>query len=82
MTTNDYRQDSASERIATAKAIAEAIVGVPIVLAQQVIQNVGDIKLDGDVTLQQRISQLRSLGEMTVRFGSRGLRSRFGGSDR
>jgi len=82
MTTNDYRQDSASERIATAKAIAEAIVGVPIVLAQQVIQNVGDIKLDGDVTLQQRISQLRSLGEMTVRFWSRGLRSRFGGSDR
>jgi hypothetical protein len=52
---------------------------VPIVLSQQLVQNIGDIKLGGEVTVGQRIAQLRSLGEMTVRFGTRELGKRFGG---
>ncbi|NQW68477.1 MAG: hypothetical protein HQ454_04160 [Acidimicrobiaceae bacterium] len=70
---------SRSERLASAKAIAEALVGVPIVLAQQVLQNLGDISVGENTTLAQRLSQLRMLGEMTVRFGSRELGKRIGG---
>lgn len=72
-------QESVNERLASAKAMAEALVGVPIVLSQQLVQNIGDIKLGGEVTVGQRIAQLRSLGEMTVRFGTRELGKRFGG---
>jgi hypothetical protein len=72
-------QESINERLASAKAVAEALVGVPIVLSQQLVQNIGDIKLGGEVTVGQRIAQLRSLGEMTVRFGTRELGKRFGG---
>lgn len=72
-------QDSINERLASAKAIAEALVGVPIVLSQQLIQNIGDIKLGGNITVEQRVAQLRSLGEMTVRFGTRELSKRIGG---
>ena len=72
-------QESVNERLASAKAVAEALVGVPIVLSQQLVQNIGDIKLGGEVTVGQRIAQLRSLGEMTVRFGTRELGKRFGG---
>ena len=38
-------------RVASAKAIAEALVGIPIVVTQQVIQNVGDLKVGGDTTV-------------------------------
>jgi len=81
MTSDEGRsnQESINERLASAKAIAEALVGVPIVLSQQLVQNIGDIKLGGEVTVGQRIAQLRSLGEMTVRFGTRELGKRFGG---
>ncbi len=81
MTSNEGRsnQESINERLASAKAMAEALVGVPIVLSQQLVQNIGDIKLGGEVTVGQRIAQLRSLGEMTVRFGTRELGKRFGG---
>lgn len=72
-------QDSINERLASAKAIAEALVGVPIVLSQQLIQNIGDIRLGGNITVEQRVAQLRSLGEMTVRFGTRELSKRIGG---
>lgn len=70
---------SRSERLASAKAIAEALVGVPIVLTQQVLQNLGDISVGENTTLAQRLNQLRMLGEMTVRFGSRELGKRIGG---
>ncbi|MBJ7504816.1 MAG: hypothetical protein JHC86_03410 [Ilumatobacteraceae bacterium] len=70
---------SRNERLASAKAIAEALVGVPIVLTQQVLQNLGDISVGENTTLAQRLSQLRMLGEMTVRFGSRELGKRIGG---
>lgn len=70
---------SRNERLASAKAIAEALVGVPIVLTQQVLQNLGDISLGENTTLAQRLNQLRMLGEMTVRFGSRELGKRIGG---
>ena len=70
---------SRSERLASAKAIAEALVGVPIVLTQQVLQNLGDIGVGENTTLAQRLNQLRMLGEMTVRFGSRELGKRIGG---
>ncbi len=73
---------SFNERLDSLRAIAEALVGVPIVLAQQIAQNVGDIKLDSNTTLEQRLGQLRNLGEMTVRFGSRGVRQRFGDKPR
>jgi hypothetical protein len=81
MTSDEGRsnQESVNERLASAKAMAEALVGVPIVLSQQLVQNIGDIKLGGEVTVGQRIAQLRSLGEMTVRFGTRELGKRFGG---
>lgn len=81
MTSDEVRsnQESVNERLASAKAMAEALVGVPIVLSQQLVQNIGDIKLGGEVTVGQRIAQLRSLGEMTVRFGTRELGKRFGG---
>ena len=81
MTSDEGRlnQESINERLASAKAMAEALVGVPIVLSQQLVQNIGDIKLGGEVTVGQRIAQLRSLGEMTVRFGTRELGKRFGG---
>jgi hypothetical protein len=81
MTSDEGRsnQESVNERLASAKAVAEALVGVPIVLSQQLVQNIGDIKLGGEVTVGQRIAQLRSLGEMTVRFGTRELGKRFGG---
>lgn len=68
-----------NERLASAKAIAEAMVGVPIVVTQQIIQNIGDVRLGKDVTVAQRISQLRTLGEMVVRMGSRELGKRIGG---
>ena len=68
-----------NERIASAKAIAEAIVGVPIVVTQQIIQNIGDVHLSKDVTVAQRVAQLRSLGEMVVRMGTRELGKRIGG---
>ncbi len=70
---------SRNERLASAKAIAEALVGVPIVLTQQVLQNLGDISVGENTTLAQRLNQLRMLGEMTVRFGSRELGKRIGG---
>lgn len=70
---------SRNERLASAKAIAEALVGVPIVLTQQVLQNLGDIGVGENTTLAQRLNQLRMLGEMTVRFGSRELGKRIGG---
>ena len=70
---------SRSERLASAKAIAEALVGVPIVLTQQVLQNLGDIGVGENTTLAQRLNQLRMLGEMTVRFGSREMGKRIGG---
>ncbi len=70
---------SRNERLASAKAIAEALVGVPIVLTQQVLQNLGDISVGENTTLAQRLSQLRMLGEITVRFGSRELGKRIGG---
>jgi len=70
---------SRNERLASAKAIAEALVGVPIVLTQQVLQNLGDISVGENTTLAQRLSQLRMLAEMTVRFGSRELGKRIGG---
>ena len=81
MTSDEGRsnQESINERLASAKAMAEALVGVPIVLSQQLVQNIGDIKLGGEVTVGERIAQLRSLGEMTVRFGTRELGKRFGG---
>lgn len=72
-------QAATNERLASARAIAEALIGVPIVLSQQLMQNIGDIKVSNDVTLEQRIAQLRNLGEMTVRFGTRQLGKRFGG---
>lgn len=71
---------SASERIATARAIAEALVGIPIVVTQQVVQNVGDLRLNDETTVAQRVAQLRSLGEMVVKVGVRQARSRFGRS--
>jgi hypothetical protein len=70
---------SVEERLASAKAIAEALVGVPIVLTQQLLQNLGDVKVDSTTTVAQRVNQLRMLGEMTVRLGSRELSKRFGG---
>jgi uncharacterized protein YciW len=71
--------DSNNERLASAKAIAEALVGVPIVITQQIVQRVGDIGVGRDTTLAQRVAQLRTLGEMTVRLGTRELGKRFGG---
>ena len=81
MTSDDDRmpQDSINERLASAKAIAEALIGVPIVLSQQLVQNIGDFKLGNGTTVEQRVAQLRSLGEMTVRFGTRELSKRIGG---
>lgn len=66
------------ERFASARAIVEAMVGVPIVIAQQTIQNIGDVKLGSDVTVAQRVAQLRTLGEMAVRLGSREIGRRLG----
>ena len=66
-------------RVASAKAIAEALVGIPIVVTQQVIQNVGDLKVGGDTTVAQRVAQLRALGEMMVRLGAREAAKRLGG---
>jgi hypothetical protein len=66
-------------RMASAKAIAEALVGIPIVFTQQVIQNVGDLRVGGDNTVAQRVSQLRALGEMMVRLGAREAAKRLGG---
>ena len=74
--------ESRDERIASAKAIAEALVGVPIVLAQQVLQNIGDVSVGNNVTVAQRVNQLRALGEMTVRFGTREISKRFSGKQR
>lgn len=70
---------SVDERLASAKAIAEALVGVPIVITQQLLQNIGDIHLNRDTTVAQRLTQLRTLGEMAVRLGSREVGKRFGG---
>jgi len=66
-------------RVASARAIAEALVGIPIVVTQQVIQNVGDLKVGGDTTVTQRVGQLRALGEMMVRLGAREAAKRLGG---
>jgi len=67
------------ERLASAKAIVEALVGVPIVVTQQIIQNIGDVHLNRETTVAQRVAQLRSLGEMVVRMGSREVGKRLGG---
>jgi hypothetical protein len=68
-----------NERLASAKAIAEAMIGVPIVVAQQIVQNVADLRIGRDTTVAARVNQLRMLGEMTVRLGSRELARRLGG---
>ncbi|MEY3133246.1 MAG: hypothetical protein RLZ29_1583 [Actinomycetota bacterium] len=73
---------SVEERLASAKAIAEAMVGVPIVLTQQLLQNIGDVKVGNDTTVAQRVNQLRMLGEMTVRLGSREISKRLGGRNK
>ena len=73
---------SFNERKASAKAIAEAIVGVPIVITQQVLQNIGDVHVGNNITVAQRLTQLRALGEMTVRLGSNALAKRMGGQRR
>ena len=70
---------SHNERFSSAKAIAEALVGVPIVITQHIVQRVGDIGVGRDTTLAQRVAQLRTLGEMTMRLGARELGKRFGG---
>lgn len=70
---------SVEERLASAKAIAEAMVGVPIVLTQQLLQNIGDVRISRDTTVAQRVTQLRTLGEMAVRLGSREISKRLGG---
>ncbi|MEY3453035.1 MAG: hypothetical protein RL574_773 [Actinomycetota bacterium] len=70
---------SNNERLSSAKAIAEALVGVPIVITQHIVQRVGDIGVGRDTTLAQRVAQLRTLGEMTMRLGVRELGKRFGG---
>ncbi|MEY4401871.1 MAG: hypothetical protein RL072_1736 [Actinomycetota bacterium] len=70
---------SVEERLASAKAIAEAMVGVPIVLTQQLLQNIGDLRISRDTTVAQRVTQLRTLGEMAVRLGSREIAKRLGG---
>jgi hypothetical protein len=66
------------ERLASARAIVEAMVGMPIVIAQQTIQNIGDATFGSDVTVAQRVVQLRSLGEMVVRMGGREISRRLG----
>ena len=68
-TVDQHMPESRDERIASAKAIAEALVGVPIVLAQQVLQNIGDVSVGNNVTVSQRLNQLRALGEMTLQIG-------------
>ena len=73
---------SVEERLASAKAIAEAMVGVPIVLTQQLLQNIGDVKVGNDTTVAQRVNQLRMLGEMTMRLGSREISKRLGGRNK
>ena len=73
---------SVEERLASAKAIAEAMVGVPIVLTQQLLRNIGDVKVGNDTTVAQRVNQLRMLGEMTVRLGSREISKRLGGRNK
>lgn len=78
-TVDQHMPESRDERIASAKAIAEALVGVPIVLAQQVLQNIGDVSMGNNVTVAQRLNQLRALGEMTLRFGTREISKRFSG---
>ncbi len=70
-------QTTVNERVATARAIVEALVGIPIVVAQQVVQNVGDVRLNDETTVAQRVSQLRNLGEMVVKVGVRQARARF-----
>ena len=70
---------SVNERLASARAILEALVGVPIVVTQQIIQNIGDVQLNRETTVAQRVSQLRALGQMAVRMGSREVGKRFGG---
>ena len=52
---------------------------MPIVLAQQVLQNIGDVSVGNNVTVAQRVNQLRALGEMTVRFGTREISKRISG---
>lgn len=78
-TVDQHMPESRDEHIASARAIAEALVGVPIVLAQQVLQNIGDVSVGNNVTVAQRVNQLRALGEMTVRFGTREISKRFSG---
>ncbi|MEY3615710.1 MAG: hypothetical protein RLZZ518_711 [Actinomycetota bacterium] len=73
---------SFDERKASAKAIAEALVGVPIVITQQVLQNIGDVHVGNNTTVAQRVTQLRTLGEMAVRMGSQALAKRIGGQRR
>jgi hypothetical protein len=82
VTVDQFMPESFDERIASAKAIAEALAGVPIVFAQQVMQNLGDISVGSNVTVVQRLSQLRALGEMTVRFGTREISKRISGNQR
>lgn len=70
-------ETAVNERLATARAIVEALVGIPIVVTQQVVQNVGDVRLNDETTVAQRVSQLRNLGEMVVKVGVRQARARF-----
>jgi hypothetical protein len=78
-TTEPGAPSPVQEHLASARAIVEALVGVPIVLSQQLVQNLGDIKLPDDTTVHQKVAQLRMLGEMTVRIGERAVRHRIDG---
>lgn len=66
------------EQLSSVKAVAEALIGVPIVITQQVLQNIGDVHVGGNTTVAQRLTQLRLLGEMAVRIGSREVGKRIG----
>ena len=48
-------------------------------LTQQLLQNIGDVKVGSNTTVAQRVNQLRMLGEMAVRLGSREISKRIGG---
>ena len=52
-------------------AIAEAIVGVPIVVSQRLAQRISDSQIFDSRRAQQKLAGARLVGMMTVRFGSR-----------
>lgn len=74
--------DSNNERLASVRAVAEALVGVPIVITQQIVQRLGDIGVGHDTTLAQRLAKLRSLGELTLRLGTREVGKRLAGRNK